>query len=197
MCAYIIDAASSSQDSELHNSGDWKRTHTLKDGSDVVVGLLDRNSEEELSLLHSWMEAECRSGTYPQNTPLSRDQFVSYYCSHTVLVARNEKTGAVLGSVYIKPNYPGKCSHICNGGFLVRPESRGKGVGKALAVSFEQAAKVIGYRAIVFNLVFADNESSVHIWKNSGYTQIGKVPNAKATDSGEYIDAYIFYKALV
>ena len=34
-----------------------------------------------------------------------------------------------LGSFYIKPNYPGRSSHVCNAGFLVGELARGNGVG--------------------------------------------------------------------
>ena len=37
-----------------------------------------------------------------------------------------------LGSFYIKPNYPGRSSHVCNGGFLVSNPARNRGVGKLM-----------------------------------------------------------------
>ena len=33
-----------------------------------------------------------------------------------------------LGSFYVKPNYPGRSSHVCNGGFLVTDAARNRGV---------------------------------------------------------------------
>ena len=46
-------------------------------------------------------------------------------------VAVNED-GIVVGSFYVKPNYPDRCAHICNGGFLVNKHYRGRGIGKFL-----------------------------------------------------------------
>lgn len=37
-----------------------------------------------------------------------------------------------LGSFYVKPNYPGRSSHVCNGGFLVTDAARNKGVGRLM-----------------------------------------------------------------
>jgi len=37
-----------------------------------------------------------------------------------------------LGSFYVKPNYPGRSSHVCNGGFLVTDASRNRGVGRLM-----------------------------------------------------------------
>ena len=60
----------------------------------------------------------------------------------------------IAGAYYIKPNYPGRCSHVCNSGFLVPNSARGKGMGNILAQSFLKFAPALGYRQSVFNLVF-------------------------------------------
>lgn len=41
-----------------------------------------------------------------------------------------------LGTYYVKPNYPGRSSHVCNAGFLVGKAARGKGVGRRLGESY-------------------------------------------------------------
>jgi GNAT superfamily N-acetyltransferase len=41
-----------------------------------------------------------------------------------------------LGSFYIKPNYPGRSSHVCNGGFLVTQAERGRGVGRFMGEAY-------------------------------------------------------------
>ena len=40
----------------------------------------------------------------------------SYFLSHSAFVVRDTSSEKVLGAFYIKPNFPGRCSHICNGG---------------------------------------------------------------------------------
>lgn len=37
---------------------------------------------------------------------------------------------------YIKPNYPGRSSHLCNAGFVVPPSNRGLGLGGLAGRSF-------------------------------------------------------------
>ena len=50
-----------------------------------------------------------------------------------------------LGSFYVKPNYPGRSSHVCNGGFLVTQAARNKGVGRQMGeVYLEWAPKLVG-----------------------------------------------------
>jgi hypothetical protein len=87
--------------------------------------------------------------TYPMINPLPLDTFGPYWFGNfgAVMVlgdiggieAVNEMERAgvdwakvCLGSFYVKPNYPGRSSHVCNGGFLVTPAARNKGVGKSM-----------------------------------------------------------------
>lgn len=41
-----------------------------------------------------------------------------------------------LGTFYIKPNYPGRSSHVCNGGFIVTNAARNKGVGRLMGEAY-------------------------------------------------------------
>ncbi|PCH35622.1 acyl-CoA N-acyltransferase [Wolfiporia cocos MD-104 SS10] len=105
----------------------------------------------------------------------------------------------VAGCYYVKPNYPGRSSHICNAGFLVPPAMRAKGVGKLLARSFMHYAPRLGYEASVFNLVYVNNTASVRLWESLGFTKAGLIPRAgrlKKADSNpgeEFVDAWVFY----
>ena len=57
-----------------------------------------------------------------------------------------------LGSFYIKPNYPGRSSHVCNGGFLVTEAARNKGVGRLMGEGYlEWAPKLV---CLLFTVVF-------------------------------------------
>ncbi len=59
----------------------------------------------------------------------------------------------VWGAFYIKPNFPGRCSHVCNGGFITDPRRRRRGVARLMGYAFLRLAKDLGYRASYFNLV--------------------------------------------
>jgi hypothetical protein len=54
-----------------------------------------------------------------------------------------------LGSFYIKPNYPGRSSHVCNGGFLVTDGARNRGVGRLMGEGYLQwAPKLVRWRTM-------------------------------------------------
>ncbi|THH04316.1 hypothetical protein EW145_g5611 [Phellinidium pouzarii] len=78
-------------------------------------------------------------------------------------VAKGERTWeqCVAGFYYIKPNYPGRSSHICNAGFVVPFPARGHGFARALARSYLHYAPKLGYQASVFNLVYVNNAASI------------------------------------
>ncbi|THV05137.1 hypothetical protein K435DRAFT_826619 [Dendrothele bispora CBS 962.96] len=165
--------------------------------------------------------------TYPQEDAITESSFEKYFFAEDVFIAiqaigsihadqdtcvtnltleearnKREWEDCVVGYYYIKPNYPGRSSHICNGGFVVPPNHRKGGHGSNLARSFLFYAPGLGYRASVFNLVYVNNEASVRLWERLGFTKIGRIPQAgrlKRLDGRgeEYVDAWVIYKSFV
>ncbi|KAG5190470.1 acyl-CoA N-acyltransferase [Tribonema minus] len=125
---------------------------------------------------------------------LDVDAFKGYFLSHNAFVVRAVDSGHVMGVFYIKPNFPGRCSHICNGGFITEPAFRGRGVGTLMAKAFLWLARDIGYKASYFNLVFANNAASQALWDGLGFTRLAVVPKAgrlKGVDG--LVDAIQYY----
>ncbi|KAJ5899467.1 N-acetyltransferase MPR1 [Penicillium taxi] len=164
-----------------------------------------------IKFLHAELSAEIERGcTYPMETPQALDEFADYWFGTfaTVAVLDDEAGGdglaegrdwerVCLGTFYIKPNYPGRCSHICNGGFIATSAARGKGVGGQLGEAYLDFAPKLGYNYSVFNLVFANNPASIRIWEKLGFSVIGRVPKAaRLANSEEYVDALIFGREL-
>jgi GNAT superfamily N-acetyltransferase len=51
---------------------------------------------------------------------------------------------ACLGSFNVRPNYPGRSSHVCNGMFLVTDAARNKGVGRLMGEAYlDWAARLV------------------------------------------------------
>jgi hypothetical protein len=87
--------------------------------------------------------------SWPFEQQLTLDEFRAYFLSHAAFVVRDTKgpslcspqqpirhsinarfrrpwsSGQVLGAFYIKPNFPGRCSHICNGGWVAVQQAQG------------------------------------------------------------------------
>ncbi len=102
---------------------------------------------------------------------------------HTILMTNThpfvaEKNGQIVGLFVIRSNHQGLGSHVCNAGFMVCPEHRRKGIGRAMGEHALVQAKELGYRAMQFNVVVSTNKASIALWKSLGFTIIGTVPDA-------------------
>ena len=118
-------------------------------------------------------------------------------------VTQMEERGAdwsrdCLGSFYVKPNYPGRSSHVCNGGFLVTDAARNRGVGRLMGECYLEWAPKLGYTYSVFNLVYETNVASLRIWDALGFKRIGRVKGCGNLKSypDQFIDAIIFGREL-
>lgn len=94
-----------------------------------------------------------------------------------VFVALDE-AGAILGSAKVNPNQLGPGAHVANAGFIVHPDARGKGVGRALGAHAVEWARAQGYRAMQFNAVVEANHAAVKAWASLGFKIIATVPEA-------------------
>lgn len=183
----------------------------LKDGSKGTIFFIEKDCanviprgihDQLMALYNEVIEA---GQTYPAVYPAKDDaEFESAWLHYScvVLVAGEQDVLAddqtVLGTYYVKPNYIGRCSHVCNAGFLVSPSARGKNVGKALGQSYLDFAPKLGYTYSVFNLVFVTNVASWKIWDALGFDRIGYVPGVARLKGIEGdVDAIIFGKKLI
>ncbi|KAK6206781.1 acetyltransferase [Colletotrichum tabaci] len=149
--------------------------------------------------------------TYPMMDPMPADKFGAYWFQNfgaIMLLGNIERTDLAndmdwsrecLGSFYIKPNYPGRSSHVCNAGFLVTDASRNRGVGRLMGECYIDWAPKLGYTYSVFNLVYETNVASCKIWDALGFKRIGRVKGCGNLKShpGQLIDAIIYGRDLI
>jgi ribosomal protein S18 acetylase RimI-like enzyme len=132
--------------------------------------------------------------TYVFAPDTSESEMVSYWFSAEkyvyVAVVENE----IVGTYWLKANQPGLGDHIGNGAYMVWPESRGKRVGKTMALHSIEEAKKIGYQAIQFNFVVKSNTVAVNLWKSVGFEVIGEIPDAIRHTTKGFTNAYIMYR---
>jgi RimJ/RimL family protein N-acetyltransferase len=153
----------------------FPRPVTLRDRSTVatLIPFFDPADVPRrlLAYLSDNLNKEIEGGdTYPMIDTMSLETFGKYWFGNfgAVMVLGDiggieavdemERTGAdwnklCLGSFYVKPNYPGRSSHVCNGGFLVTPAARNKGVGKSMGQCYlDWAPQLVGLEAAYFGL---------------------------------------------
>lgn len=107
-----------------------------------------------------------------------------------------EEHGQILGSYYLKTNQQGPGSHVCNCGYMVAPEARGRGLASAMCEHSQRIAIELGYHAMQFNFVASTNEGAVRLWLNHGFDIAGRLPKAFRHPEHGLVDALVMFKAL-
>lgn len=153
-------------DSELVSSGpglDYPlalapRQVTLRDRVTIATLVPFASAEEIprplLQYLSDQFNKEIEKGdTYAMTEPIPLVQFGRYWFSnfgvvmllgdiesaeqtHTMDRAGANWTKLCLGGFHIRPNYPGRSSHVCNGTFIVTDAARNKGVGRLMGEAY-------------------------------------------------------------
>lgn len=113
-----------------------------------------------------------------------------------VFVAEDAGSRQILGTYYLKPNHEGAGSHVCNCGYVVGPDVRGRGVAALMCRHSQRHAASRGFRAMQYNLVASSNHAAVHLWQKMGFTIVGTLPGAFAHPTLGFVDAYVMYKPL-
>lgn len=188
----------------------------LRDGSTTAAILpfisKERIPKSLLEFLCRQLNQEIEAGdTYPMVDHMLPEAFSSYWFQNFGAVMLLGTLGIeselpkdadwsrlCLGSYYIKPNYPGRSSHVCNAGFLVADADRNRGVGRLLGESYLDWDPKLGYTYSVFNLVYETNVASCKIWDKLGFETIGRVKGCWKLKSypGQLIDAIIYGRKL-
>lgn len=135
--------------------------------------------------------------TYPYPLDISEEEAYQIWIEvPAATFVAVDKTGDTLGTYYIKPNQPGLGAHVCNCGYIVSGNARGRGVASAMCVHSQAEAVSRGFRAMQYNLVVSTNETAVDLWKRHGFEVIGRLPQAFQHAHLGYVDALVMYKLL-
>lgn len=107
-----------------------------------------------------------------------------------------EENGKILGTYYLKTNQSGQGNHVCNSGYMVSSQARGKGLATAMCEHSQEKAVELGYRAMQFNFVASSNQGAVRLWSKLGFDTVGRLPKAFNHPSKGFIDALVMFKWL-
>lgn len=162
----------------------------LRNGNIISIDLVrGENDVKSIETLLNKVIVEGKS--WPFEESLTSKEFRDYFLSYAALIVRNTD-GAIVGAFYCKPNFPGRCSHFCNGGFITDPQFRRQGIGQCMGRAFLRIARDIGFKAVLFNLVFASNIASTRLWDSLGFRRLARLPKVGRLSDG-YSDAVQYY----
>jgi L-amino acid N-acyltransferase YncA len=102
----------------------------------------------------------------------------------------------VVGTYQLKPNQQRLGDHVANAGFMVDPEARGLGVGRALGEHCLETARALGFRAMQFNAVVTTNVASLNLWRSLGFIIVGTVPRGFRHAAHGEVDMHVMHRFL-
>lgn len=171
----------------------------LRDETPVRLFVASREDYRPLRQLYDVIVEEGCS--YPHDRPLTEDQFLEYWIrakSTVVAYAWNGSSPRELaGAFYLKPNWPGRARQVANAGFIVAPQWRNRGLGWLLGATMLDYAKQLGFRQVIFNLVFAENLVARRLWAKLGFQEMAVLLKIVRKNDGTYQDAVIMFRSLL
>ncbi|HEU0273770.1 MAG TPA: GNAT family N-acetyltransferase [Candidatus Udaeobacter sp.] len=142
-------------------------------------------------------EVVAAGDTYAIDPNISRKEALQYWCGKNTNVYVAESGGRTVGTYMLRPNQFGGGSHVANAGFMVAPEARGQGVGRAMGEHCLSEACRLAFRAMQFNFVVSTNEPAIRLWEQLGFEIVGTLPGAfRHPEKGE-VNVYVMYRSLV
>lgn len=134
--------------------------------------------------------------TYTFAPDTSEDEIMAFWFSPEKHNYVAEIDGIIVGIFWLKANQPGLGSHVGNAAYMVSPDAKRQGVGKAMAEYSLEEAKRLGFTAMQFNFVVKTNAVAVKLWQSVGFDIIGEIPDAIRHSSNGLTNAYIMYRKL-
>src|SRR6266550_2476919 len=141
-------------------------------------------------------EVVAASDTYAFDPGMSRHDALGYWFQADTQTYVAESRGRILGTYILRPNQSGGGSHVANAAFMVAPDARGQGIGRAMAEHCLNEARLLGFRAMQFNFVVSTNERAVRLWEKLGFKIVGTLPGAFHHPEKGYVDAYVMFRDL-
>jgi L-amino acid N-acyltransferase YncA len=125
----------------------------------------------------------------------SLQDFHQLFLKGKVYVCRSSSR-EVVGGFYIRPNFPGRSSHIANAAYMLGESYRNRGIGSLLIKASLLLAKELGFQAMQYNMVLSQNRIAVRLYQKLGFQIIGTLPEAVRNPDGSYQDGYLMYQKL-
>ncbi len=142
-------------------------------------------------------EVVAAGDTYAIDPEMSREDALAYWFSADTRTYVADSTVGAVGTYILRPNQSGGGSHVANAAFMVAPEARGQGIGRAMGEHCLSEARRLGFRAMQFNFVVSTNESAVRLWQQLGFEIVGTLPGAFCHPECGYVDVYVMYRSLL
>ena len=112
-----------------------------------------------------------------------------------IWTARDESTGALLGTVQLIIGLPDNQPHRGDvAKLMVSPDARRRGVARQLMLALEEEARARGLRTLVLDTVTGSPADA--LYRQLGWIEVGPVPDYALFPDGTPCSTTFFYRAL-
>jgi L-amino acid N-acyltransferase YncA len=164
--------------------------------TNFVMNIREATDEDFDSIWPIISEVVLAGDTYAYPVDTTREQAFNFWIAAPRKTYIVEDGPRILGTYFIKTNQNGPGNHVCNCGYMVASEARGRGLATTLCEHSQGIAKELGYKAMQFNFVAASNQGAVKLWDKLGFETVGRLPRAFDHPVDGYVDALVMYKWL-
>jgi L-amino acid N-acyltransferase YncA len=133
-------------------------------------------------LFQIYLDVVTAGGAEPRTDAPLREVFAEGWIQQRRVYAAS-RDGVTVGGYFLRTNFPAFAAHIAQGGYLVARAARRQGLGRRLLEHSLAEATRVGYRAMMFNLVMADNPSR-GLYESSGFRVVGRIPRVHGDEAG-------------
>jgi len=162
-----------------------------------MVHIREATSSDDAPIWAIFHAVVAPGDTYVFEPDTPRREALAYWRNPSFRCYVAQTDDAVVGTYILKPNYPGLGAHVANAAFMVSPDARGSGVGRAMGEHCIVEARRLGYRALQYNFVVSTNAPAVRLWQRLGFMIIGTLPGAFRHRQLGFVDAYVMFRSLV
>ena len=162
-----------------------------------MVEIREATAADQDAIWDIFREVVAAGDTYAFDPGMSRHDALGYWFQADTRTYVAESRGRILGTYILRPNQSGGGSHVANAAFMVAPDARGQGIGRAMAEHCLSEARLLGFRAMQFNFVVSTNDSAVRLWQKLGFKIVGTLPSAFHHPEKGYVDVYVMYRSLL
>jgi ribosomal protein S18 acetylase RimI-like enzyme len=162
-----------------------------------MVEIREATAADRDAIWDIFREVLAAGDTYAFDPGMSRHEALGYWFGADTRTYVAESRGRILGTYILRPNQSGGGSHVANAAFMVASDTRGQGIGRAMAEHCLSEARRIGFHAMQFNFVVSTNDSAVRLWQKLGFKIVGTLARAFRHPEKGYVDAYVMYRSLL
>ncbi|WMS88647.1 GNAT family N-acetyltransferase [Pleionea litopenaei] len=159
-----------------------------------MIAAMNRESFEQF--WPAFKDIILQQETYAFDAEMTCEESYQLWCASPIRSYGWFEENVVLGTYYLKANAMGPSNHICNCGYMVKPDAGGQGIARKLCEHSQLIARQLGFEAMQFNSVVSTNERAIRLWKTLGFDIIGTIPKAYRHPRLGYVDSFIMHKLL-